>query len=139
MVDVRVAVFDGKMHPVDSSEMAFKMAGSLGFRDAAAQAKPVLLEPIYLLTVKMPDEFMGDVMSDISSRRGRIRETGQEGRYQIVKATVPLSELYKYSTHLRSITGGRGFCEQEFSHYEEAPPDVQAKVVAEAGKQEEEE
>lgn len=139
VVDVRVAVYDGKMHPVDSSEMAFKMAGSLGFKEAAAQAKPVLLEPIYVLTVKMPDEFMGDVMSDISSRRGRIRETGQEGRYQIVKANVPLSELYKYSTHLRSITGGRGFCEQEFSHYEEAPPDVQAKVVAEAGKQEEEE
>jgi elongation factor G len=139
VVDVRVAVYDGKMHPVDSSEMAFKMAGSLGFREAAANAKPVLLEPIYLLTVKVPDEFMGDVMSDISSRRGRIRETGQEGRYQVVKATVPLSELYKYSTHLRSITGGRGFCEQEFSHYEEAPPDVQAKVVAEAGKVQEDE
>ncbi len=133
VVDVRVAVYDGKVHPVDSSEMAFKMAGSLGFKAAAEDAKAVLLEPVYDIRVAVPDEFLGDVMSDISSRRGKIRETGQEGRYQIVKAQVPLAELYKYSTHLRSITGGRGFYEQGFSHYEQAPPDVQAKVVAEAG------
>jgi len=132
VVDVRVAVYDGKVHPVDSSEMAFKMAGSIGFRLAAAEAKPVLLEPIHLITVMVPDEYLGDVMSDVSSRRGKIRETGQAGRYQVVKALVPLSELYKYSTHLRSITQGRGFFEMEFSHYEQVPGDVQAKVVAES-------
>ncbi len=132
VVDVRVAVYDGKDHPVDSSEMAFKMAGSLGFKAAAEQASPVLLEPIYSITVKVPDEYLGDVMSDVSSRRGKIRETGQEGRFQVVKALVPLAELHKYSTHLRSITQGRGFFEMEFSHYEEVPGDIQAKVVAES-------
>jgi elongation factor G len=132
VVDVRVAVYDGKDHPVDSSEMAFKMAGSIGFRLAAAEAKPVLLEPIYLITVMVPDEYLGDAMSDISSRRGKIRETGQAGRYQVVKALVPLAELYKYSTHLRSFTQGRGFFEMEFSHYEEVPGEIQAKVVAES-------
>jgi elongation factor G len=132
VVDVLVAVYDGKYHAVDSSEMAFKMAGSLGFRLAAAEAKPVLLEPIFLISVRVPGEYLGDVMSDVSSRRGKIRETGQEGRYQVVRAVVPLSELYKYSTHLRSITQGRGFFEMEFSHYEEVPGDIQAKVVAES-------
>jgi elongation factor G len=139
VVDVRVAVYDGKYHPVDSSEMAFKMAGSIGFRLAAADARPVLLEPIYNITVTVPDEYLGDVMSDVSSRRGKIRETGQQGRYQVVTAQVPLSELYKYSTHLRSITQGRGFYEQEFSHYEEVPGDVQARVVAESEAPEDEE
>lgn len=134
VVDVRVAVYDGKFHPVDSSENAFKMAGSIGFRLAAEQANPVLLEPIYNITVTVPDEYLGDVMSDVSSRRGKIRETGQQGRYQVVSAQVPLAELYKYSTHLRSITQGRGFYEMEFSHYEEVPGDVQAKVVAESEK-----
>ncbi len=137
VVDVKVAVYDGKFHPVDSNENAFKMAGSIGFRLAAADANPVLLEPIYSITVTVPDEYLGDVMSDVSSRRGKIRETGQRGRYQVVTALVPLAELYKYSTHLRSITQGRGFYEQEFSHYEEVPGDVQAKVVAESEKSEE--
>lgn len=139
VVDVRVAVYDGKFHPVDSNENAFKMAGSLGFRLAAAEAKPVLLEPVYNVTVTVPDEYLGDVMSDMSSRRGKIRETGQKGRYQVVVAQVPLSELYKYSTHLRSITQGRGFHEQEFSHYEDVPGDIQAKVVAASEKPEEDE
>ncbi len=132
MVDVLVAVYDGKDHPVDSSEMAFKMAGSIGFRLAAEQADPILLEPIHLISVMVPDEYLGDVMSDVSSRRGKIRETGQAGRYQVVRAVVPLAELYKYSTHLRSITQGRGLFEMEFSHYEGVPGDVQAKVVAES-------
>ncbi len=133
VVDVLAAVYDGKYHSVDSSEMAFKMAGSIAFKEAAAEARVVLLEPVYDITVVVPDEFLGDVMSDVSSRRGKIRETGQEGRYQVVKAQVPLAELYMYSTHLRSITGGRGYHEQEFSHYEQVPADVQAKVVAESG------
>jgi len=133
VVDVTVAVYDGKTHPVDSSEMAFKMAGSLGFKEATNDARPVLLEPIYAITVRVPDEYLGDAMSDISSRRGKIRETAQEGRYQVVRAMVPLAELHQYSTNLRSFTQGRGVYEQEFSHYEEAPPDVQAKVVAASG------
>ncbi|MCK4513045.1 elongation factor G, partial [bacterium] len=137
VVDVKVAVYDGKFHPVDSNENAFKMAGSIGFRLAAAEAKPVLLEPIYSITVTVPEEYLGDVMSDVSSRRGKIRETGQKGRYQVVTAQVPLAELYKYSTHLRSITQGRGFYEQDFSHYEQVPGDVQAKVVAASEKAEE--
>jgi elongation factor G len=139
VVDVKVAVYDGKYHTVDSSEMAFKMAGSIGFRLAAADAKPVLLEPIYNIKVTVPDEYLGDVMSDVSSRRGKIRETSQHGRYQVLTAQVPLAELYKYSTNLRSITQGRGFYEQDFSHYEEVPGDVQAKVVAESEKPEEDE
>ncbi|MBD3349603.1 MAG: elongation factor G [Candidatus Eisenbacteria bacterium] len=139
VVDVKVAVYDGKYHSVDSSEMAFKMAGSIGFRLAAEQAKPTLLEPIYQISVAVPDEYLGDVMSDVSSRRGKIRETGQEGRFQVVKALVPLAELHKYSTHLRSITQGRGFFEMEFSHYEEVPGDVQAKVVAESSVEADEE
>ncbi|MCK4409860.1 MAG: elongation factor G, partial [Candidatus Eisenbacteria sp.] len=139
VVDVKVAVYDGKFHSVDSNENAFKMAGSIGFRLAAAEANPVLLEPIYSITVTVPDEYLGDVMSDVSSRRGKIRETGQKGRYQVVTAQVPLAELYKYSTHLRSITQGRGFYEQEFSHYEQVPGDVQAKVVAESEKPEDDE
>jgi elongation factor G len=139
VVDVKVAVYDGKYHSVDSNENAFKMAGSIGFRLAAAEAKPVLMEPVYEITVTVPDEYLGDVMSDVSSRRGKIRETGQQGRYQVVTALVPLAELYKYSTHLRSITQGRGYFEMEFSHYEETPGDVQAKVVAESEKPEEDE
>ncbi len=139
MVDVKVAVYDGKYHSVDSSEMAFKMAGSIGFRVAVADASGVLLEPIYLIKVGVPEEYLGDVMSDVSSRRGKIRDTGQQGRYQIVEALVPLAELYKYSTHLRSISQGRGFFEMEFSHYAETPGDVQAKVVAASEVQDDEE
>lgn len=138
VVDVKATVYDGKHHSVDSSEMAFKMAGSLGFRECAENAKPVILEPVYMVTVKVPDEYLGDVMSDLSSKRGKIKETSQEGRFQVVKATVPLAELYKYSTHLRSFTQGRGVYEEEFSHYEEVPPDIQARVIAES-KQEQEE
>ncbi len=139
VVDVKVAVYDGKYHSVDSNEMAFKMAGSFGFKLAAADASGVLLEPIHLVRIVVPDEYLGDVMGDISSRRGKIRETGQEGRNQVVTALVPLSELYKYSTNLRSITQGRGYFEMEFSHYEETPPDVQAKIVAESELAEDEE
>ncbi len=139
MVDVKVAVYDGKYHSVDSNEMAFKMAGSFGFKLASADASGVLLEPIHLVRIVVPDEYLGDVMGDISSRRGKIRETGQEGRNQVVTALVPLSELYMYSTNLRSITQGRGYFEMEFSHYEETPPDVQAKIVAESELEEDEE
>ncbi len=139
VVDVRVTLFDGKYHDVDSSEMAFKIAGRLGFREAFRKCKPIILEPICDLTVKVPEEFMGDVMGDLSSRRGKIQGMEGEGRYQIIRAKVPQKELYRYSTALRSMTQGRGMATQAFSHYEDVPPDVQQKLVAEHVEEKEEE
>ncbi len=129
VVDVKVTLYDGKFHDVDSSEMAFKIAGSLGFSNAFAKCKPSILEPIYDLEVKVPEEYMGDVMGDISSRRGKIQGMEASGRNQIIKAKVPLAELNKYSTSLRSMTQGRGVHRQKFSHYEEVPGDIQTKLV----------
>lgn len=138
VVDVKVAVFDGSYHNVDSSEMAFKVAASMAFKKAFEQAKPAILEPIYTIEVRVPDEYMGDVMGDISSRRGKIQGMGAEGKFQVIKANVPLAELYKYSTTLRSITQGRGIHSRTFSHYEEVPSDVVQKIIDEAKKEEEE-
>jgi len=139
VVDVRVTCFDGSYHSVDSSEMAFKVAASMGFQKAFNDAKPVILEPVFELTVKVPDEYMGDVMGDISGRRGKIMGTEQEGRFQVIKAKVPLSELYKYSTNLRSMTAGRGIHNRSFSHYEEVPNDVAKKIIEQVKKEKEEE
>lgn len=139
VVDVRVTLFDGKFHDVDSSELAFKIAGRLGFRNAFKSCKPIMLEPIYDLEVKVPEEYMGDVMGDLSSRRGKIQGMEAEGRYQIIKAKVPQKELYRYATSLRSMTQGRGFANQGFSHYEELPPEIQQKLVAEYVEEKEEE
>lgn len=139
VVDVRVTCFDGSYHAVDSSEMAFKVAASMGFQKAFLDAKPVILEPIYEVTVKVPDEFMGDVMGDISGRRGKIMGTEQEGRFQVIKAKVPLSELYKYSTTLRSMTSGRGIHTRVFANYEEVPSDIANKIIEQAKKDKEEE
>lgn len=132
VVDVKVSLYDGTFHVVDSSDLAFKIAGSMGFKNAAAQAKPVLLEPIYNLQVIVPEEFMGDVMGDLSSRRGKILGMEQEGSFQNIKAQVPLAELYKYSTSLRSLTQGRGIHTREFSHYEEVPREIAEKIIKEA-------
>jgi elongation factor G len=131
MVDIKVTAYDGSYHTVDSSEQAFKTAGSLAFKAAVTKANPVLLEPIINLQVKVPDEYMGDVMGDLSSRRGKIQGTEAQGKFALVKAQVPLAELYKYSTHLRSMTQGRGSHSRELSHYEEVPRDVAEKIVAE--------
>jgi elongation factor G len=139
VIDVKVAVFDGSYHNVDSSEMAFKVAGSMGFQKAFMAAKPVLLEPIYDITVKVPEEYMGDVMGDISGRRGKIMGMDAEGKFQIIKAKVPLSELYKYSTTLRSMTAGRGIHNRAFSNYEEVPSDISVKIIEQAKKEREEE
>jgi elongation factor G len=139
VVDVRVTCFDGSYHAVDSSEMAFKIAGSMGFQKAFMDAKPVLLEPIVNLTVKIPDEYMGDIMGDISSRRGKIIGMDNEGRFQIINAQVPLSELHKYSTTLRSMTQGRGIHNQSFSHYEEVPAEIAEKIIAQSKKEKTEE
>ena len=128
-VDVKVTVYDGKYHDVDSSEMAFKIAGSLAIFNAVTKAKPVILEPIYDLEVRVPEDYMGDVMGDISSRRGKIQGMDSAGRMQIIKAKVPLAELNKYSTSLRSMTQGRGMHRQKLSHYEEVPNEIQQKLV----------
>ena len=128
--DVKVTLYDGSYHNVDSSEMAFKVAGNMAFKKAFMEAKPVLLEPVYDVEIVVPEEYMGDVMGDISGRRGKISGMESEGLFQIVKAKVPLSELYKYSTTLRSLSHGRGIHRRKFSHYETVPGDVTRKLVA---------
>ena len=132
VMDVKVTVFYGSYHSVDSSDMAFKIAASMGFKKAFLDAKPALLEPIYDIEVTVPEEYMGDVMGDISSRRGKIQGMAAEGPFQVIKAKVPLSELYKYSTTLRSLTQGRGIHKRAFSHYEEVPGDIAQKIIATA-------
>lgn len=139
VVDVKVTLFDGTYHTVDSDEMSFKIAASQGFKKGFLEAKPVLLEPIYEVEVKVPEEYMGDVMGDISSKRGRILGMDSDGRFQIIKALVPLAELYKYSSHLRSLTQGRGVHTRKFDHYEEMPKEIEQKVIEEYKKSREEE
>jgi len=134
VVDVRVALHYGSYHDVDSSEMAFKIAGSMAFRKGFLEAKPVLLEPIYNIEIRVPDDAMGDVMGDISSRRGKIAGMDSAGRYQVIRATVPAAELHKYATILRSMTGGRGVYTATMSHYEEVPREQAEKIIAAAEK-----
>jgi elongation factor G len=138
VVDFMAECFDGSYHDVDSSEMAFKMAGIQAFRAVAEKARPVLLEPILQVEVFTPDENLGEVMGDLSSRRGHILGTEPDGRLTKIKAMVPEAEMYKYSTQLHSITHGRGTFHAKFSSYQEAPPDVAAKVAAERAKEKEE-
>lgn len=141
VVDVKVTLFDGTYHSVDSDEVSFKIAASQAFKKGFMEAKPVILEPIYDITVKIPEEYMGDVMGDISSRRGKIQGMDSESPFQIIKAKVPLAELHKYSTQLRSLTQGRGMFAMSFSHYEEVPKEIEGKIIEEyqKSKQEEEE
>ena len=129
MVDVKVHLVDGSFHPVDSSEMAFKVAGSMGFKKGVPLCKPTILEPIMLLTVTVPEDSMGDVMGDISGRRGRVLGMEAKGSLQVIKAHVPMSEVLSYQPELTQMTGGRGAFTMEMDHYEEAPGDVQAKLV----------
>jgi elongation factor G len=129
VVDVRVTLHFGSFHDVDSDEMSFKIAGAMCFRKGFTESKPVLLEPIYELEVKMPEECMGNVMGDISSRRGKILGMESDGHFQIIKANVPLSELYKYSSTLRSLTAGRGTHRRKLSHYEDVPKEIENKIV----------
>jgi elongation factor G len=137
VVDVRVALHYGSYHDVDSSEMAFKIAGSQAFRKGFLEARPILLEPIYNIEVKVPEDAMGDVMGDISSRRGKIAGMESAGRYQVIRAQVPAAELHKYATILRSKTGGRGVFNASMSHYEEVPREVAEKVIAASEKSKE--
>jgi len=132
VVDVKVDFYDGKMHPVDSKDIAFQIAGKAAFKEAFLNARPCLLEPIFVVEVKIPEECMGNIIGDLSSRRGKILGMDSAGGFQLVKATVPAKELYHYSTVLRSLTGGRGLHVEEFSHYEEMPRELEQKVIAES-------
>jgi len=138
VVDVRVTLHYGSYHDVDSSDIAFKIAAMQAFKKGFLDAKPILLEPIYEINVTIPEEYMGEVMGDISSRRGKIMGMDTNGKMQIIKAAVPLSDLHNYATKLRSITQGRGIFTRKFSHYEEVPKDQEAKIIAEAQKEKEE-
>jgi elongation factor G len=131
MVDVKVTVFDGSYHDVDSSDMAFQIAASMGFKAALEKARPIILEPIVAVEVACPDECMGDVIGDLNARRGKVLGMDSKGHGQVIKAQVPMSEVLKYAPDLRSITSGRGSFEQHFSHYEEAPAPVAEKIIKE--------
>jgi elongation factor G len=127
--DIKAKLFDGSYHDVDSSEMAFKIAGSMAFKDAARKANPILLEPIMDVEVVTPEEYMGDVMGDLSSRRGRIEGMSQRSDAQVIKAMVPLSEMFGYATILRSMTQGRAIYTMQFSHYDETPKSVSEQII----------
>jgi elongation factor G len=129
-VDIRVTLLDGKYHDVDSSEMAFKIAGSMVFKEAARKAKPVLLEPIMSVEVVTPEDYMGDVIGDLNSRRGRVGGMEQRGNSQVVRAQVPLSEMFGYATDLRSRTQGRATYTMQFHSYQQTPASVQEEIVA---------
>jgi elongation factor G len=129
MVDIRVTLVDGKYHDTDSSEIAFKVAGSLAFKEAARRAKPVLLEPVFAVEVVTPEEFMGDVIGDLNRRRGRVHGMEARGNAQVVTGSVPLSEMFGYATDLRSNTQGRATYTMVFEGYEEVPPNIAEKVV----------
>lgn len=132
VVDVKVTLFFGSYHDVDSSDMAFKIAGLMAFKEGFLDCKPVLLEPICNVEVLVPNEYTGDVMGDLSSRRGRVLGMDPDGSNQRIKATVPQAELYQYSVDLRSMTQGQGVYSVAFSHYEEVPSEIAQKVIAEA-------
>jgi elongation factor G len=138
LVDFRVECYDGSYHDVDSNEMSFKMAGIQAFRNVAPTCRPVLLEPLSDVVVWTPDDVLGDVMGDLSARRGQILGTEPDGRLLKVLAIIPEAELYRYSTTLHSITHGRGTYRQSFRGYAEAPPEVAAKVAEDSAKEKEE-
>ncbi len=132
VVDVKIDFYDGKMHPVDSKDIAFQIAGYFAFKESFAAARPCLLEPIDTVEIRIPEDCMGKVMGDLSSRRGKIHGMEVEGSFQVIKANVPAKELYRYSSTLRSLTGGRGVHTEDFSHYEEMPRDAEHKVIEES-------
>jgi elongation factor G len=129
VIDVRATLVDGSYHEVDSSELAFKIAGSLAFKDAATKAGLVLLEPIMKVEVTTPEAYLGDVLSDLNARRGRIQSMEEQAGMRVITALVPLAEMFGYATDLRSMTQGRGSYTMEFSHYEEVPPSVAEEII----------
>lgn len=136
VIDVRATVYDGKFHSVDSDELSFRMAGILAVRAAADELRPTILEPIVNVRVRVPEDYMGDVIGDINSKRGRVMGMDAEGGGRVLEAQVPLAEMQRYSVDLRSMTGGRGTFEMEFSHYDPAPPQEVQRVAAAARERE---
>lgn len=134
VTNIKVTLVDGSYHPVDSSEMAFKIAAALALRKALEQAKPVLLEPIANVEIRVPEQFMGDIIGDLNSKRGRILGMEPDGKMQLIRAQVPMAEMYRYAIDLKAITQGRGQFHMEFGQYEEAPSNVAEKVIEEARK-----
>ena len=130
MTGVRAIVYDGKEHPVDSKEIAFQTAGREAFREAMMSANPTLLEPVYDVTVTVPEENMGDILGDMNGRRARVQGMDTTGNRSIIKAEVPLSEMQSYSADLRSMTGGRGIYGMTFAHYGQVPNHLQSKIVS---------
>jgi elongation factor G len=134
MVDVRATLYDGSYHEVDSSEMAFKTAGSMGFRNAAEKAGAVLLEPIMSVEVTTSPDFFGDVLGDLNRRRGQISGTEERGGSQVLRAHVPLAEMFGYVNDLRSMTSGRASYTMEFSHYQEVPKNLAEEIKSKSGR-----
>jgi len=137
MVGIKATLYDGKYHPVDSKEVAFKSAARLSYKAACAKASPVLIEPIYRYEVLVPNEYMGDIMGDMSRRRGRLIGTNPTSEGTVVIAEAPLSEMFKYATDLRSMTQGRGSFTSEFVRYEDVPANVAQKIIESAKKDDE--
>jgi len=129
---IRAKLYDGKFHAVDSDQLSFEIAGRMGFREAARKATPVIMEPIMAVEVITPDEYMGDVIGDLNSRRGRIQSMGQRNDAQVIKSLVPLSEMFGYSTDMRSITQGRALYSMTFDHYEEVPKSISEEIISKA-------
>ncbi|MDZ4185545.1 MAG: elongation factor G, partial [Desulfuromonadales bacterium] len=136
VVDLKVALVDGSYHTVDSSEMAFKIAGSMGFKKGVLDCQPTILEPIVNIEIEVPEESMGDVIGDLNGRRGKIMGMDSRGTTQIIKGQAPLAELLKYAPDLRSMTSGRGNFTYTHSHYEEVPSFIAEKIIAESKKEE---
>ena len=134
VVGVKATVYDGKDHPVDSKDIAFQIAGKAAFKEAFMNADPHLIEPIMQVKIRVPEDSLGNVLGDLSTRGGRVSGTNAEGHFQIVTAEVPQRAMYAYATDLRSLTGGRGQHSEEFSHYENMPSNVEQQVIADAKK-----
>jgi elongation factor G len=137
VVDVTVALVDGSYHTVDSSEMAFKIAASMAFKKGFMESRPALLEPIMNVEVTVPDQFMGDIIGDLNKKRGRVLGMDPKGNFQVVRAMVPLSEMFRYATDLRSMTQGRASFTMTEAAYEEMPANIAEAVIAEANKKDE--
>ena len=133
MVDIKATLTFGSFHEVDSSELSFKIAASKAFQDACKKAGPILLEPVMKVEVNTPEEYMGDVIGQINSKRGRIEEMGDRGQAKIIQCYVPLSEMFGYSTELRSASQGRATYAMEFDHYEDVPTNIATKIREERG------
>ena len=132
VVDVKIDFYDGKMHPVDSNDISFQIAGYYAFKEAFTNARPCLLEPIHNVEIHIPEDCLGKVMGDLSARRGKILGIDNDGEFQVIRAQAPAKELYRYSTNVRSLTGGRGVHTEDFSHYEEMPRELEQKVITES-------